>query len=78
MNNHPIKFSPLNFSPDRINHNIAKEGQYYYVLGITGKVPLFGETLESAVAGCGTCHEPHGKSLNKNVSGLIIQKGSSA
>ncbi len=67
MNNHPIKFSPFDFSPDKINQNIVKEGQYYYVLGQTGKVPLFGDTMESAVAECGTCHEPHGKLIRKKL-----------
>ncbi len=61
MNNHPIKFSPLDFSPQKINQNIVKEGAYFYVSGQTGKVPVFGETARTAVAECSTCHEPHGK-----------------
>jgi predicted CXXCH cytochrome family protein len=62
MNNHPIKFSPLDFDPDKVNHTIIKEGKYFYVSGQTGKVPLFGDTKESAVAECSTCHDGHGKS----------------
>ena len=62
MSNHPIKFSPLYFDPDKINHNILKEGTYFYVIGKKGKVPLFGKARESSVAECGTCHDPHGKS----------------
>lgn len=62
MNNHPIKFSPLVFDAQKINHNIIKEGKYFYVAGKTEKVPLFGETKYTAVAECATCHESHGKS----------------
>jgi predicted CXXCH cytochrome family protein len=62
MSNHPIKFSPLDFDPDKSNHNILKEGTYFYVTGKKGKVPLFGKARESSVAECGTCHDPHGKS----------------
>ncbi|MBI5056741.1 MAG: cytochrome c3 family protein [Nitrospirae bacterium] len=62
MANHPIKFSPLNFDRKKINHNIVREGKFFYVSGDKGKVPLFGETPETAVAECATCHDPHGKS----------------
>ncbi len=62
MNNHPIKVSPLEFDPEKINHNITREGSLFYVSGESGKAPLFGETRESAVIECGTCHDAHGKS----------------
>jgi len=61
MANHPIKFSPLTFDMKKINHNIVREGRYFYVSGDKGKVPLFGDTPETAVVECTTCHEPHGK-----------------
>jgi predicted CXXCH cytochrome family protein len=61
MDNHPIKFSPLVFDPEKINHNIVKEEGYFNVLRQTRKVPLFGRNRETAVAECTTCHDPHGK-----------------
>lgn len=61
MKNHPIKFSPLDFDPEQINHSVIREGKYFYVSGESGKVPLFGDTKETAIAECGTCHEPHGR-----------------
>jgi predicted CXXCH cytochrome family protein len=62
LDNHPIKFSPLNFDPDKISHSIMSEGNNFFVQGESGRVRLFGETRESAVAECSTCHDPHGKS----------------
>ncbi len=62
MSNHPIKFSPLTFDPEKINHNIIMEKTRFYVSGVKGKVPIFGETRETAAAECTTCHDPHGKS----------------
>ncbi|MEN8263093.1 MAG: cytochrome c3 family protein [Nitrospirota bacterium] len=62
MNNHPIKVSPLEFDPERFNHNIIREGRLFYVSGESGRVPLFGDTRESAVIECGTCHDAHGRS----------------
>ena len=61
MHNHPIKYSLLDFDPKRINNNIIQEGQYYYVSGKDGKLPLFGESRTSSVTECTTCHDPHGK-----------------
>ncbi len=61
MNNHPIKYSLLNFDSKLINHNIIKEGDNYYVSSRDGRLPLFGESRTSAVAECTTCHDPHGK-----------------
>jgi predicted CXXCH cytochrome family protein len=61
MDNHPIKFSPLDFEVEKINHDIVKEGKYFYVSGRKNRVPLFGETIETSVAECTTCHDPHGK-----------------
>lgn len=62
MENHPIKFSPLDFDPGKVNHKIVMEGKRFYVSGDKSKVPLFGETQQTAVAECATCHDPHGKS----------------
>jgi predicted CXXCH cytochrome family protein len=61
MNNHPIKISPLEFDPEKLNHNIIRQGDVFYVSGESGKVPLYGDTKESAVLECGTCHDPHGR-----------------
>lgn len=62
MANHPIKFSPLDFDPGKINHVIIEERNQFYVSGRTGRVPVFGATAATAVAECTTCHESHGKS----------------
>jgi len=79
MKNHPIKFSPLDFSPEKINHNIIMEGERFYVSGDKGKVPIFGATRETAVAECTTCHDPHGRSgirkllrIDNSKSGLCL------
>ncbi|MBI5664830.1 MAG: hypothetical protein HZC49_07060 [Nitrospirae bacterium] len=61
MDNHPIKFSPLDFAPDKINHVIVKENNQFYVSGKTGKVPIFGASAATAVVECATCHDSHGK-----------------
>lgn len=62
LNNHPIKFTPLDFDPEKINHNIIQKGNKFYVMGQEGNVPLFGDDLETAIVECSTCHDPHGKS----------------
>jgi len=59
---HIIKFSPLNFDPQKINQNIIAEGKHFYISGAKGKLLLFGESRETAVAECATCHDPHGRS----------------
>jgi len=62
MNSHLIKFSPLDFNPDKMNHNVIKEGNRFYVSEETfGKVPLYGDTQETAIVECSTCHDGHGK-----------------
>jgi len=79
MDNHPIKFSPLDFNPEKINHNIIMEGERFYVSGDKGKVPIFGVNRETAVAECTTCHDPHGRSgirtllrIDNSKSGLCL------
>ena len=62
MNNHPIKFSPLNFDPEKISHNIVSEGEHFFIAGTTNRVPLFGDTRETAIVECASCHDPHGRS----------------
>jgi len=59
--NHPIKFSPLDFDSDRINHNIIEKSGTFYLSWLTGELPIFGDTKDSAVAECSTCHDPHGR-----------------
>jgi len=59
--NHPIKFSTLDFNPDKINHNIIKKNGTFYLSWSTGELPIFGDTEDSAVAECSTCHDPHGR-----------------
>jgi len=75
MNNHPIKYSPLDFNPQKISHNIVRDGEYYYVSGESGKLPLSGDSRMSAVAECTTCHEPHGKSRRKELHRIDNSKG---
>jgi len=60
--NHPVKFSPLDFDAQRINQNIIQKGKSFYVAGPGGEVRLFGNTIETAVIECSSCHDPHGKS----------------
>lgn len=62
MSHHPIKFSPLDFNPKKINQNITMKEKRFYVSGDKGKLPIFGESRETAVAECTTCHDPHGRS----------------
>jgi len=61
MANHPIKFSTLDFDPEKINHIIVEENNRFYISGKTGKVPIFGATAASALVECTTCHDSHGK-----------------
>ena len=61
LNNHPIKFSPFDFDSDKINQNIIRKNGSFYLSGATGEVPLFGDTEDTAVAECSTCHDPHGR-----------------
>ncbi len=75
MANHPIKFSPLAFDPNKINHNIIKEDNHFYVSGRTGKIPIFGETPATAVAECTTCHESHGKTNTPKILRISNPKG---
>ncbi len=79
MNNHPIKYSLLDFDPKSINHNIIKEKGHYYVSTRGGKLPLFGKDRASVVAECATCHDPHGKAkkpkllyINNNNSQVCV------
>jgi len=62
LKNHPVKFSPLDFDAERINHNIVQRGREFYVSGPGGDVRLFGRSPETAVIECTSCHDPHGKS----------------
>jgi len=75
MNNHPIKYSPLDFNREKISHNIVREGKSYYVSGQSGKLPLSGESRISAVTECTTCHEPHGKSRRPQLHRIDNAKG---
>ncbi len=61
MNNHPIKFSPFDFDPEKINHDIVRDGNYFNVSRQKKNVPIFGKNRKTAVAECTTCHDPHGK-----------------
>lgn len=72
MGNHPIKFSPLDFDPVKINQNIIREDDFFYVSGVAGKVLLFGETEDTAVVECASCHDPHGRSGLPNLPRLQI------
>ena len=60
MDNHPIKFSPFDYDPRKINRTIIKDGENYRILGRFGALPLFGDSRDTAVAECATCHDPHG------------------
>ncbi|UCH80925.1 MAG: hypothetical protein JSW20_14495 [Nitrospiraceae bacterium] len=60
MNNHPVKFSPRDFASVKINQNIIRVGWKFFISGPAGALPLFGETMGSAVVECATCHDPHG------------------
>ncbi len=51
MAHHPIKSSPLEFNPKTINHNITMEGKRFYVSGDKDKLPIVGESRETAVSG---------------------------
>jgi predicted CXXCH cytochrome family protein len=62
LSNHPVKFSPFDFDPDRINQNVIQKGNSFYVSGPGGDVRLFGNTIDTAVTECSSCHDPHGKS----------------
>jgi predicted CXXCH cytochrome family protein len=75
MANHPIKFSPLDFDPNKINHIIIKEKNQFYVSGKTGKVPIFGETPATAVAECTTCHDTHGETKMPKMPRINNSKG---
>ena len=79
MAHHPIKFSPLDFNPKTMNHNITIEGKRFYVSGDKGRIPIFGKSKETAVLECTTCHDPHGRSgirkllrIDDSKSGLCI------
>ncbi|MEW6601267.1 MAG: cytochrome c3 family protein [Nitrospirota bacterium] len=61
MANHPIKFSPLDFDPAKINHTIVEEKDRFYISGKTGRVPIYGASLSTAIVECTTCHESHNK-----------------
>jgi predicted CXXCH cytochrome family protein len=60
MNNHPIKFSPLDFDSRKISQQIILIGKNIWISSPEGSLPLFGETRRSAVVECATCHDPHG------------------
>jgi len=62
LKNHPVKFSPFDFNPDRINQNVIQKGTGFYISGPGGEVRLFGNTIDTAVTECSSCHDPHGKS----------------
>ncbi len=76
MNNHPIKFSPLDFDINKINHSVIHVGNTYRIIGSAGSLPLFGTSLMSAVVECATCHDPHGKSSFPNLQRLDNDRGS--
>lgn len=60
MNNHPIKFSPLNYDLQKFNQNVVQEGKKFFIAGQGEKLPLFGESAQKALVECATCHESHG------------------
>jgi|MudIll2142460700_1097286.scaffolds.fasta_scaffold60648_3 predicted CXXCH cytochrome family protein len=75
MANHPVKFSPLDFDPGKINHVIIEEKNRFYISGKTGKLPIFGVTSATAVAECTTCHDAHNKSDMPNMPRINSPKG---
>lgn len=75
MANHPIKFSPLDFSSEKINHTVIEEKKQFYISGKTGKVPIFGATAATAVVECATCHESHDRSHMPKLPRISNAKG---
>jgi predicted CXXCH cytochrome family protein len=75
MANHPIKFSPLDFDPNKINHVIIEEKNQFYISGKTGKVPIFGASALTAVVECTTCHDSHGKSAAPKMPRIDNSRG---
>jgi predicted CXXCH cytochrome family protein len=76
MDNHPIKFSPLDFDMNKFNHSIINAGGTFRIIGSAGSLPLFGNSLISAVVECSTCHDPHGKSGFPKLQRLDNDRGS--
>ena len=75
MNNHPIKFSPLDFDSRKISQQIISDGKNIWISGPTGSLPLFGESRRSAVVECTTCHDPHGAAGFKSLQRIENTKG---
>ena len=74
MGNHPVKFSPFDFDPVKINQNIISENNLFYVSGRAGKVLLFGDTADTAIVECSSCHDPHGMSGLPNLPRLQVSE----
>lgn len=75
LKNHPIKFSPFDFDPERINRNVISKDGSLYLSGAAGDIPIFGDSENTAVAECSTCHDPHGRSTVSSMTRLDNTEG---